>query len=112
MVVVSAGHVGGIRSSGIVSIAADVLWMSVVREMRGVGGVCEMCMCLARGGVGGDGVSGLEDWVWALPILCERVECWTCVCVWVVVVWVVSVGSGKGLGPGSGGVGWCYVCVR
>ena len=21
-------------------------------EMRGVGGVCEMCMCLARGGVG------------------------------------------------------------
>ena len=31
---VSAGHVGG---------------------MREVGGVCEMCMCLARGGVGGEG---------------------------------------------------------
>ena len=29
--------------------------MSVVHEMRGVGGVCEMCMCLARGGVGGEG---------------------------------------------------------
>ena len=29
-------------------------WMSVVRGMRGV---CEMCMCLARGGVG-EGVSG------------------------------------------------------
>ena len=35
---VSAGHVGGTRGSGIVSSAADVLWMSVVREMRGVGG--------------------------------------------------------------------------
>ena len=32
----------------------DVLWMSVVCGMRGVGGVCEMCMCLARGGVGGE----------------------------------------------------------
>ena len=28
---VSAGHVGGTRGSGIVSSAADVLWMSVVR---------------------------------------------------------------------------------
>ena len=26
--------------------------MSVVREMRGVGGACEICMCLARVGVG------------------------------------------------------------
>ena len=24
--------------------AADMLWMSVVCRMRGVGGVCEMCM--------------------------------------------------------------------
>ena len=30
--------------------------MSVV---RGLGGVCDMCMCLARGGVGGVGVRGL-----------------------------------------------------
>ena len=52
MVVVSAGHVGGTRGSGIVSSAADVLWM------KGVGEICEMCMCLARGGVGGEGVSG------------------------------------------------------
>ena len=52
---VSAGHVGGTRSSGIVSSAADLLWMGVVRRMRGVGGVWEMCMCLARGGVGGEG---------------------------------------------------------
>ena len=43
---VSAGHVGCTRGSGIVSSAADVLWM------RGVGDVCGMCMCLARGGVG------------------------------------------------------------
>ena len=40
VVVVSAGHewVGGTRSSCIVSSAADVLWMSVVRGMRGVVG--------------------------------------------------------------------------
>ena len=51
---VSVGHVGGTRGSGIVSSSADVLWMSVVRGMRGVGGVCEMCMCLARGDVDGE----------------------------------------------------------
>ena len=52
---VSAGHVRSTRGSGIVFSAADVLWMSGVRWMRGVGGVCEMCMCLARSGVGGEG---------------------------------------------------------
>ena len=31
---VSVWHVGGTRWSGIVSSAADVLWMSVVRGMR------------------------------------------------------------------------------
>ena len=55
VVVVSAGHVGGARGSGIVSSVADVLWMSVVRGMRGVGGVCEMCMRSAWGSVGGEG---------------------------------------------------------
>ena len=50
---VNAGHVGGTRGSGIVSSVADVLWMSVVRGMRGVGGVCAMCMYLSRSGVGG-----------------------------------------------------------
>ena len=30
---VSAGHVSGTSGSGIVSSAADVLWMSVVRGM-------------------------------------------------------------------------------
>ena len=52
MVVVSAGNVGGTRGSGIVSSA---LWMSVVRGIRGVGGVCKMYMCLARGCVGRKG---------------------------------------------------------
>ena len=53
MVVVSAGHVGDTHGSGIVCSADDVLGMSVVRGMIGVGGVCEMC--LGRGGVGGEG---------------------------------------------------------
>ena len=38
-----------------------VLEMSVV---RGVGGVCDMCMCLARGGVGGVG----GEWVTRLGL--------------------------------------------
>ena len=46
--VVSAGHIGGTRGLGVVSCAADVLGISVVRGMRGDRG---MCMCLARGGV-------------------------------------------------------------
>ena len=54
----SAGNVGGTRGSGIVSSASDVPWMSVVCWMRGVSGVCDMCMCLVRGGVVGEGVSG------------------------------------------------------
>ena len=37
---VSAGHVGGTCDSCIVSSAADVLWMSVVRGKKGVGAVC------------------------------------------------------------------------
>ena len=38
VIVVSAGHVGDTHGSGIVSGAADVLGMSVVRGTRGVGG--------------------------------------------------------------------------
>ena len=38
---------GGTRGSCVLSSAGDVLEINVV---RGVGGVCEMCMCLARGG--------------------------------------------------------------
>ena len=41
----------GTRGSGVLSITGDVL-------VRGVGGVCDMCMCLTWGGVGGELVSG------------------------------------------------------
>ena len=51
------GNVGDTRRSGIVSSTADVLVMSVWHGIREVGGVCEMCMCVALGGVGGDGLS-------------------------------------------------------
>ena len=39
---------GGTRDSGFVSIADDVIGMSVVRGIRGVGRVCEMCMYLGQ----------------------------------------------------------------
>ena len=42
----------GTRGSSVLSSACDVLEMSLV---RGVGGVCDMCMGLAWGGVGGVG---------------------------------------------------------
>ena len=54
-VVAVSAYMGGTRGSGVLSSAGDVLAMSVV---RGVGGVYDMCMCLARSGVGGVGVSG------------------------------------------------------
>ena len=52
---VSAGHVGGICGSRIVSSIYGVLEMSVERGMRGFGGVCVKCMCLVQGNVGGEG---------------------------------------------------------
>ena len=54
VVAVSASMVGT-RGSVFLSSACDVLEMSVVRS---VDGVCDMCMCLSWGGVGGVGVSG------------------------------------------------------
>ena len=44
VVAMSAGHeyVGGTRGPGIVSSAVDVLEMSVMCVMRGIGGLCEM----------------------------------------------------------------------
>ena len=58
-VVAVSAYMGGIRGSGVLASAGDVLEMSVVIR---VGGVCDMCMCLARGrvgGVGGEWVTGL-----------------------------------------------------
>ena len=48
MVVMSVGHMGRTRGSDSVSSAAHVLGMRVVRGVRVVDGVCEMCMRLAR----------------------------------------------------------------
>ena len=57
VVAVSAGdeYMGDKRGSGIASSADQVLEISVVHGMKGLGRVCEMCMCLARGWLGGDG---------------------------------------------------------
>ena len=40
-------YMGGTRGSGVLASACDVLEMSVVRD---VGGMCDMCMGLARAG--------------------------------------------------------------
>ena len=53
-VVAVSAYMAGIRGSGVLASAGDVLELCAV---RGVGGVYDMCMCLARGGVGGVGVS-------------------------------------------------------
>ena len=55
MVAVSA-YMGGTCNSGVLASAGDVLEISVERC---VGGMYDMCMCLARGGVGGVWVTGL-----------------------------------------------------
>ena len=85
-------HVGG---TGI-----DVLWMSVVGGMRGVGGVCETCMCLAPGYMDGEGCKWREDWVLSIPW-----EQGVCFVLW---RWGVSRGLDQGL-EGWGGV--MSVCV-
>ena len=59
-VVAVSAYMGCTCGSGVLSSAGDVLEMNVV---RGVGGGCDICMCLARGGLGGVGVSESHDWV-------------------------------------------------
>ena len=51
-VVAVSACMGGTRGSGVLSSTGDVFEMSV---LRGVGGVCDMCMCLARDGLSGEG---------------------------------------------------------
>ena len=48
----------GTHGSGVLSNTGDVFEMGVV---RGVGGVCDMCMCLARAGVGGEGGEWMRE---------------------------------------------------
>ena len=80
----------------------------MVGGMRRVGGVCGMCMCLARGGVRGEGGEWMRGLGLGLPIMWEQGECWTCVCVWIAVVSVVWVESRcREIGPGYGGVVLC-----
>ena len=94
----------GTHGSGVLSSTGDVLEMSVV---RGVGKVCDMCMCLARGGVGGEWMRelglGFTNSVGTGGVL-DMCLCFGC----------GGVGGevGRGLRPGSEAVGWCYVCVR
>ena len=47
-VVAVSAYMGGTRGSGVLYSADDVLEMSVVKS---VCGVCDMCICLARGGM-------------------------------------------------------------
>ena len=52
-----SAYMSGTRGSGVLSSTCDVLEMSLV---RGVCEVCDMCMCLARGGrCGGEWNTGL-----------------------------------------------------
>ena len=99
VVVVSAGHVGGTRGSGIMFSAVDVLWMSV---MRGVGVVCEMCMCFALGRERGEWMRGLGLGV-TNPVGAGGVLD-VCMC--------FGCGGVDGVGDLNQGLeGWCYVCV-
>ena len=66
--------------------------------VRGVGGVCDMCMCLARGGVGGVEGEWLRGLGLGVPILEEQGENGICVCFW------LQCGVG-----GSGWVAWARV---
>ena len=82
------GELCGTRGLGVLSSSGDVLEMSV---MRGVGGVCDMCICLAQGavgGVGGERIGLYQSW--------RNRGSGICVCVFVALVWVVLGGGGSG----------------
>ena len=49
-------YMGGTRGSCVLSSTCDVIEISV---MKGVGGVCDMCMCLTWGDLGGEWVTEL-----------------------------------------------------
>ena len=104
-----SAYMGGTRGSGDLSSAYDVLEMSVV---RGVGGVCDMCMCFARGGVvgvGGEWIGvGLYQFWRNMGKLGYVSVFWLRWCRWC--GWCCGEVGGR-LGPGSGSVEWCYVCV-
>ena len=95
MVAVSA-YMSCTRGLGVLSSACDVLEMSVV---RGVGGVCDMC--LAWGGVRGLGLGFTNPGgTWGKWDMCVFWLRW-CGCGW---CWGRVGGR---LEPGSGRVWWC-----
>ena len=109
-VVTVSAYISGTRGSGVLASAGDVLEKSVV---RGVGGVYDICMCLALGGVGGFG----GEWVTGLGLgftnsggtwgKCDMCRCFRCGGVG----GVGGEGVG-GLGQGLGGWGGVMsVCV-
>ena len=106
-VVAVSACISGTRGSGVLSSTGGVLEMSVV---RGVGGVCDMCMCLARGGVGGEGGEWMRElglgFTNALGAGGVLDVCLCFGCGGVGGEWVV------GLDQGRVWWGWCYVCVR
>ena len=102
-VVAASAYMGGTRGSGVLYITGDVLEMGVV---RGVGGVCDMC--LARGDVGGEG----GEWMRGLGL---GFTCGTGgvldVCLCFGCGGVCGVGGEWVGGLDQGLEGWGYVCV-
>ena len=99
-----SAYMCGTRDSGVLASAGDMLEMSVV---SGVGGVCDMCMFLARGVEGGEWVTGLglgftnSGGTWGKWDMCL---CFGCGGVGGVgEEWVGGLVQGLG--------GWHYVCV-
>ena len=110
VVVAVSAYMGGTRGSGVLASAGDVLEMSVV---IGVGGVCDMCMCLSRGVMGGVG----NEWVTGLGLCFANSEGtwekWD-MCLYFSCGGVGGVG-GEWVGDLSQGLGrwggFMYVCV-
>ena len=50
-------------------------WWSVVWGMRRVGGACEICMCLAQGGVGAERGGAIRELGLGFTILWKQGEC-------------------------------------
>ena len=109
-VVAVSAYMGGTRGLAVFSNAGDMLEMGVV---RGVCGVCDMCMCLARGG--GEVV---DEWVTGLGLgLTNSGGTWgkwdMCLCFGCGDVGGVGGVGGEWVGGllGSGRLGLCYVCM-